>query len=402
MALCAARRVKILFPYLARARTANWSRYQQLLLARARAGDSVHLLEPPPRLSDETNFREIPYVFPPGFELEEVPIGKGFWTRRFPLDKIVKKGAYSLVANRRARQLMSKNRGADRPDVLLIYNLTQRSLLGSPVQVVFDVADELPEMLRHEAGPLGPILAPVARRVLAGMLARASVVTTPSRRMLPRLGPRAVLVPNGVDPAEIREARAAAARLDSARSGAREFRIGFLGSFEYFVDFDLVLELAARLPEVRFVLIGGGRRWSEVQAGIERRSLRNVSLTGPLAHASALARLAECDVSLCPFTRDPVGHGASPLKLFESLALGVPVLATRTEEILLEGPPNTLFADDAGEALAAVRELRSREASRIREESESASRRILESHSWDRIAENWVSLVLSRSREDFL
>lgn len=379
--------MKILFPYLARARTANWSRYQQLLLARARAGDAVRFLQPPARTSSETNFHEIPFDFPDRFRVEEVPVWRPFWERRLPFDKIVKKGAYSYFANRRVRAIVA----TDPPDALLVYNLTQGSLLGGCVPVCFDVADDLPAMLRHEAGPAGPLLEPLARRTLAAMLRRASLVTTPSREMLPRLGPRAVLVPNGVDPAEIRIARRSA----SARPAG--FRIGFLGSFEYFIDFEMVLGLAARFPDAHFLLIGGGRRWREVRDRIARRRIGNIELTGPLAHAEALARLASCDLSLCPFTRDPVGHGASPLKLFESLALGVPVLATRTREIVLEGPPATLFADDVQEAGAAVREYRAQPEERRRDGGESASAQILASHSWDRIGEEWASRVRSLS-----
>ncbi|MGH9442357.1 MAG: glycosyltransferase [Thermoanaerobaculia bacterium] len=389
MAFGTARTVKILFPYLARARTANWSRYQQLLLARARAGDTVAFLEPPRRASRETNFHEVAYDFPRGFHIEEIPMWKPFWERTLPFDKIVKKGVYSFAANRRVRSLLAQ----DPPDVLLIYNLTQRSLLRAAAPVCFDVADDLPAMLRHEAGAAGPALERVARRTLAAMLAKASLVTTPSREMLPRLGPRAVLVPNGVDPEEIRIAREGAAPREAG------FRIGFLGSFEYFIDFGLVLDLAARLPDVRFLLVGGGRRHREVSAEVERRCLGNVELTGPLAHAAALSRIAVCDLTLCPFTRDPVGHGASPLKLFESLALAVPVLATRTREIGLESPPATFFADDAEEAASAVREYRARAPHRRREEGENASARILVSHSWDRIGADWARHVRSLTND---
>jgi glycosyltransferase involved in cell wall biosynthesis len=375
--------LRIAFPYLARARTANWSRYQQLLLARVRAGDSVRFFQPPPRRSAETNFHEIAFEFPSGFDVEEVPIWRPFWETTFPFDKIVKKGAYSFFANRRVRSLAADGAA----DVVMIYNLSQQGLLGGARPVVFDVADDLPAMLRREAGPAGPLFERIARRTLASMIRRASLVTTPSRELLPALGPRAVLVPNGVDPEEIRAARGRGA------ADAGDFRIGFLGSFEYFIDFDLVLDLAGRLTDVHFVLIGGGRRGREVRDRIERGRLGNVETTGPLPHAEALARLAGCDLSLCPFTRDPVGHGASPLKLFESLALGVPVLATRTREIALEQPPNTRFADDAEEAAAAVRELRSRPEERRRSDNETAAAQILGSHSWDRIGEAWAARV---------
>ncbi|HKB71151.1 MAG TPA: glycosyltransferase [Thermoanaerobaculia bacterium] len=388
--------MRILFPYLARARAANWSRYQQLLAARARAGDEVTLLEPPARRSDETNYRDVDIPLPAGFRTEEVRVFRPFWEARLPFDKIVKKGAYSLAANRRARAIAR----TARPDVLLVYNVTQESLLDYPAAVVFDVADDLPAMLRVEGGILGPALAIAARRALSRMIRGAALVTTPSRVLLPRLGEKAAFVPNGVDPEEIGSAREAAARnaageaaRNAAGEAARNASIGFLGSFEYFIDFDLVLELAARLPGRRFVLIGGGRRLAEVRGRVERKRLGNVELTGPLPHGEALARLAGCAFSLCPFTRDAVGDGASPLKLFESLALAVPAVATRTAEIRAERAANVLFADDAEEAAAAIAAAEARPPGEGRAESEAAAAEVLRERSWDRIGEAWAARV---------
>lgn len=376
--------MRILFPYLARARAANWSRYQQLLSACARAGCEVRLLEPPARRSAETNFQEAAVGFPPGLTIEEVRLPDWFWKRRFPFDKIVKKGAYSLAANARARDLVNSNSA----DVVLVYNVTQRSLLSLDVPTVFDVADDLPAMLRVEAGVFGPLAEVLAGRILHRMLARAALVTTPSRVLLPRLGPRATFVPNGIDPDEIEIARRGAA---PGPGGA--FRVGFLGSFEYFIEFDLVIGMAARMPTVPFLLIGGGRRFEEIRRRVDAERIANVELAGPLPHPEALRRLASCDVTLAPFTRDPVGHGASPLKLFESLALGVPVVATRTDEIRAERPPNVRFADTAEEGVAILESLRREPADARAAENERARSEILASRSWTKIAKEWLSAL---------
>jgi glycosyltransferase involved in cell wall biosynthesis len=380
--------VKILFPYLARVRAANWSRYQQLLISRARAGDEVTVLQPPARRSAETNFCEIDASFPERFRVEEVGLWPRFWNTRFPFDKIVKKGAYSLAANRRARSLGR----SDRPDVLLLYNLTQESLLSYPAPVVFDVADDLPAMLRVEGRIAGKVLEGVARRALERMIRDAALVTTPSRVLLPRLGPGAVFVPNGVDLEEILSAR----RTQTPAAG-ESGPIGFLGSFEYFIDFDLVLGLAGRLPARRFLLIGGGRRLQEVKERVDRQRLGNVELVGPLAHPRALEMLAGCALSLCPFTRDEVGHGASPLKLFESLALGVPVLATRTREIEAERAPNVLFADSPEEASAAIAAYEGRPRETRRRELEDGADEILRTRTWERIGDAWAERIRALS-----
>ena len=392
MALGPAARVRILFPYLARVRAANWSRYQQLLVARARAGDAVTFLQPPARLSEETNYREVEAALPGGFRVEEVPLPALFWSTRLPWDKIVKKGAYSVAANRRARRIVRSGAA----DVVLLYNLTQQSLLSLGVPGVFDVADDLPAMLRIEGGIAGAALEAVARHKLARMVRGAALVTTPSRVLLKALGPKAVFVPNGIDREEIAAARRAAGERAGERAvsgSAAALPIGFLGSFEYFIDFDLILGLAARLPGRPFRLIGGGRRFAEVAARVRREELANVELTGPLPHAEALTRLAECAWSLCPFTRDDVGHGASPLKLFESLALALPVIATNTREIREEAPPNVRFADSPPEAAALIEAEERRPASDRRTEAEDAASAIVETRHWDRIGEEWAARI---------
>ena len=59
--------MNILFPYLARWRSANWSRYHQLLTLLCRKGHRVYVLEPPPLPSaQETNYTDLDVELPEG------------------------------------------------------------------------------------------------------------------------------------------------------------------------------------------------------------------------------------------------------------------------------------------------------------------------------------------------
>ena len=69
-----------------------------------------------------------------------------------------------------------------------------------------------------------------------------------------RLGEKAVVVPNGVC---LREAAGGDGK--ELRARYRPPIVGYLGAFEYFVDFDLVLTAARALREVTFLLVGAGR-----------------------------------------------------------------------------------------------------------------------------------------------
>ena len=66
--------MKLLFPYLARWRSANWTRYHQLLGELARQGHDIIVFEPPPRPSHETNYTELPVPLPPRLQVRETPI----------------------------------------------------------------------------------------------------------------------------------------------------------------------------------------------------------------------------------------------------------------------------------------------------------------------------------------
>ncbi|MCW5849742.1 MAG: glycosyltransferase [Anaerolineae bacterium] len=378
--------MKILFPYLARWRSANWTRYHQLLGELARQGHDVIVFEPPPRPSHETNYTELPVPLPPRLQVRATPIPAALWQRPLPLDKLVKKGLVAVLSQRSVARAVRE----ERPDALLLYNIPQAGLVDLPTRVVFDIADDLVTMLDFELGPLarwGPRQA--AGRLYRHMLDRAVVVTTCSAGLQAEMGRPATLVPNGVAREEI--------ALADGRAVRAQFRtpiVGFLGAFEYFVNFELVLDAAARQPDVTFLLVGGGRAWAAVKAQVEVRRLANVVLPGPVPHATGLDYVAAIDVTLIPFSRDRVSDFAVPLKLFEYMALGKPVITTPGHEIQRIAGPYVTVVHTVDEMVAAIRqdlaggaEVRARVA---------AGQALVEEHyTWDCLAETFLQALTS-------
>ena len=74
----------------------------------------------------------------------------------------------------------------------------------------------------------------------------------------------------------------------------------------------------------------GRSSWSVQSASTSQRCslLDNVKLLGPRPYAALGGYLAAMDVALIPFKRDPVTYHADPIKAYEYLAAGVPVVAT--------------------------------------------------------------------------
>ena len=126
-------------------------------------------------------------------------------------------------------------------------------------------------------------------------------------------------VPNGADVEHFAQHAPPAAEL---RELARPV-IGFVGGLSEWVDVQLLCALASARPEWTFALIG--------PVGIDLsviRNLANVRLLGPRPYAELPAYLAAMDVALIPFQQNPVTYYADPIKAYEYLAAGLPVVAT--------------------------------------------------------------------------
>ena len=107
--------------------------------------------------------------------------------------------------------------------------------------------------------------------------------------------------------------------------------IGYSGVIRYMLDLGLIRALADLKPEWDFVLVGPvSESRSEFYAQIEdlkRRS--NVHFLGPKRPEELPSYIGQFDVCLLPYVRTEVStYYASPLKFFEYLAAGKPVVST--------------------------------------------------------------------------
>jgi len=273
-------------------------------------------------------------------------------------------------------------------DLVLLYNLPQIQLLETvDCHVHFDLADDLVGMLKGEIGGFSQFGGlRTARRVLARMIDRANTVSVASAVLAEQIKSPALLLPNGVNISELD-------RIDRTLFRPRTGPcVGFVGAFEYWVNFDLVLRVAQRLPHVSFLLVGGGRRWVEVKNSVSRLGLRNVELPGAVPYERAMAMAASMDVCLLPFTRDPVSDAACPLKLFEYAALQKPIVSTSTREVRRIGEGWITFADEEAVFAEAVANLIANP--HLARELASAGRAVMErEYNWPDLAGRFVDYV---------
>ena len=111
------------------------------------------------------------------------------------------------------------------------------------------------------------------------------------------------------------------------------FTIGFVGNLGVWYDYDVIIKVADYLKNkpVVYLFVGDGKLKQDLIEAVKRRRLSNIYIFDVLPHKQALAVVRACDLTILPFKRD-VCNLCLPLKFFESLALGTPVLVCNGEE----------------------------------------------------------------------
>ena len=195
-------------------------------------------------------------------------------------------------------------------------------------------------------------------RVLAGADLRVAVSAEVAAEVRPYAadGPLMV-VPNGVDVDLFRDrldrtrARAELGLPDSARLAC------FTGSLRPWHGLDTAIEAIATLPnDVHLVVAGDGPVRVELNRRADDLGLDGrVHWLGQVAHREIPVVLAACEVALAPYPALQE-FAFSPLKLYEYLAAGIPVVASAIGQIpqaLDGGRWGTLTAPGDSGALAA-------------------------------------------------
>lgn len=125
----------------------------------------------------------------------------------------------------------------------------------------------------------------------------------------------------------------------------------YAGCMDAWFDYALMNRMAAELPDVSFVLIGGNPAAHAKLAGMP-----NLHLLGLRPFARLPEYLRAADVGLIPFDvqgHPTLVHSIHPLKLYEYFAAGLPVVATRWRELDRLRSPAKL-CDSATEFIAAI------------------------------------------------
>jgi uncharacterized SAM-binding protein YcdF (DUF218 family)/glycosyltransferase involved in cell wall biosynthesis len=175
---------------------------------------------------------------------------------------------------------------------------------------------------------------PGARRIAsseARLFERADLVFVTSEKLrerAARISRHVHLFPFGVNFERFDRVRHAGDPPPADLSALKRPVVGYLGGLHQWVDQELVVGVATRMPDVTFALVGPAQ--SDVSA-LER--CPNVRLLGQRPHDAVPAYVKGFDVGIVPYRVAEYTLNVYPTKLNEYLVMGVPVVATDLPEI---------------------------------------------------------------------
>ena len=234
---------------------------------------------------------------------------------------------------------------------LLCWNSEFRNSFDQP-RVIYDFVDDL------DVFDGDPKQIAFGHQVL---LQQAELVLVTAVRLMNRiqtLRPDAVLCPNGVDYEHFAAPRRhqdclKPADMQTILESGRPV-VGYYGALARWFDYELVQQVVTLRPEYDFVLIGPDHDRSLHNHPVFK--LSNLHWLGIKPYAELPNYLCFMDVMMIPFLVNEVTHATSPLKLFEYMAAGKPVVVTPMQEStrykgVLVGADPTEFALRLDEAL---------------------------------------------------
>lgn len=209
------------------------------------------------------------------------------------------------------------------PPLLWIYNLPGVSLIGylRELGVVYDCVDSFDSFSWAH---------PDTGQWEQELLGKAHVVLTSARTLFDekrKRNPRTYLLPNAADFTHFSKTEHFGSNEPRDIKTIVRPRLGFTGAAYEWLDFELLDKLALEHPSWNLVMIGPH------QHGLTLPQQTNLHWLGPRDYKALPWYIHSMDVMLIPFVRNQTTEHANPIKLWEYLAAGKPVVSTRLPEV---------------------------------------------------------------------
>ena len=207
---------------------------------------------------------------------------------------------------------------------------------------------------------------------------------------------RIIVNPNGVDTDVFRPGAGGGA--ERARLGIEDetFVAGFVGTFGPWHGVDVLADAIAMVPKtcsIKFLMVGEGSLRSEVERRLTASGdIDRALFTGRVEHDRVPAILDACDILISPHARLAAGEAffGSPTKLFEYMAMGKGIAASRLGqigEVLTHGETALLVEPGAASELCDAIQRLARDQELAKQLGSAARAEAIAKHTWRQNAE---------------
>jgi len=166
--------------------------------------------------------------------------------------------------------------------------------------------------------------------------------------------------------------------------------IGYVGALSSVLDQNLLLEMAAKMPNATIALVGPA--FADMTA---LKKVNNIKLLGARDHNEIPSYVKSFDVALIPYLRTPFTDSVYSCKLNEYLATGVPVVSTNIREVRSFSAryPNTVaIGQDSADFIVKVKKVLDDPG--IRSQSRSERRiAVAKENTWEKRFEGIVEVI---------
>jgi uncharacterized SAM-binding protein YcdF (DUF218 family)/glycosyltransferase involved in cell wall biosynthesis len=172
------------------------------------------------------------------------------------------------------------------------------------------------------------------------------------REKAARHNERVCLFPFGVSYAKFEQVRLGADRTPADLAALRRPIVGYIGGIHQWMDMKLLAEVARRMPETTFALVGPPQ--IDVSGTVEP----NIHFLGKKAHDDIPRYIKGFDAGIVPYLLSDYTANVYPTKLNEYLAMGIPVVATDLPEIRrfnADHGPRVAVAENADQFVVALK-----------------------------------------------
>lgn len=245
---------------------------------------------------------------------------------------------------------------------------------------------------------------PSAERVAEQIFADATALIAVSDevaaylRRFPTTQGRVHVIPNGVTPN-----RFAPGLKPSCPDSPGMFTVGFVGALRPWHGLPILVEAFAMLHQrhrdSQLLIVGDGPERVGLQADVVTHGVAEaVRLTGAVAPSAVPGLLASMDIAVAPYPKLPAFY-FSPLKVFEYMAAGLPVVASRIGQLaeLIQDGVNGLLCPPGDSVAFALALGRLKQEPDLRARLGHAARaHVFRHHTWDQVARQILKVAAAR------